>query len=105
MRKALLETAPSQRVVEMGLRVLLERGARKRLRDLFGSGPKVDEIRRRRSCRWIRFAGRGRIQIFGSRYTAPKRYRDGTHRAAVPAATLARARPLMNRWGSPGWRT
>jgi YcaO-like protein with predicted kinase domain len=39
------------------------------------------------------------IQIFGSRYTAPKRYRDGTHRAAVPAATLARARPLMKPLG------
>jgi len=50
MRKALLETGAKSKseVVEMGLRVLLEQGARKRLRDLFGSGPKIQEIRRRR---------------------------------------------------------
>jgi YcaO-like protein with predicted kinase domain len=39
------------------------------------------------------------IQIFGSQHRAPKRYRDGTHRAALPAATLARARRLMKRLG------
>jgi Arc/MetJ family transcription regulator len=50
VRKALSETGAKSKaeVVEMGLRALLERGARSRLKELYGSGPKIDEIRRRR---------------------------------------------------------
>jgi Arc/MetJ family transcription regulator len=50
VRKALSETGARSKteVVEMGLRSLLERGARSRLKELFGSGRRIDEIRRRR---------------------------------------------------------
>jgi Arc/MetJ family transcription regulator len=51
VRKALLETGAKTKtqVVEMGLRVLLEREARKRLKALYGSGPTIGAARRRRS--------------------------------------------------------
>jgi Arc/MetJ family transcription regulator len=50
LRKALAETGARSKseVVELGLRSLLERSARKRLRDLFGARPDIEEIRRRR---------------------------------------------------------
>ena len=51
MRKALAETGAKSKteVIEMGLRSLLEREARKRLKRLYGSHPAIDEVRRRRS--------------------------------------------------------
>jgi hypothetical protein len=51
LRKALAETGARSKtqVIEMGLRSLLEREARKRLKSLFGSQLKVDAVRRRRS--------------------------------------------------------
>ena len=51
VRKALSETGARSKteVIEMGLRSLLEREARKRLKGLYGSGLKIDEVRRRRS--------------------------------------------------------
>ena len=51
MRKALAETGAKSKteVIEMGLRSLLEREARKRLKNLYGSQPSIDEVRRRRS--------------------------------------------------------
>ena len=50
LRKALAETGArsNSEVVELGLRLLLESRARRRLRDLFGARPEIDEIRRRR---------------------------------------------------------
>ena len=50
VRKALSETGARTKteVVEMGLRTLLEREARKRLKALYGSDLKVDKVRRRR---------------------------------------------------------
>jgi Arc/MetJ family transcription regulator len=50
LRQALAETGArsNSEVVELGLRSLLERSARRRLRDLFGTRPDIDEIRRRR---------------------------------------------------------
>jgi Arc/MetJ family transcription regulator len=50
VRKALAETGARSKteVIEMGLRSLLEREARKRLKDLYGSGLDIDEARRRR---------------------------------------------------------
>ena len=36
-------------VIEMGLRALLEREARRRLKALFGNGPQLQPVRRRRS--------------------------------------------------------
>jgi ribosomal protein S12 methylthiotransferase accessory factor len=39
------------------------------------------------------------IQIFERRHRAAKRWRDGTHRARAPRATLASARKLMSRLG------
>ena len=39
------------------------------------------------------------IRVFQRTYRAPKRYRDGTHRACAPETTLARARKLMRRMG------
>jgi Arc/MetJ family transcription regulator len=50
VRKALTETGARSKteVIEMGLRSLLEREARRRLKDLFGSKLKVDQVRRRR---------------------------------------------------------
>jgi Arc/MetJ family transcription regulator len=51
VRKALAETGARSKteVIEMGLRSLLEREARKRLKDLFGSNGAIKEVRRRRS--------------------------------------------------------
>ena len=51
IRKALSETGAKSKtaVIEMGLRSLLEREARKRLKSLYGSDLKIDEVRRRRS--------------------------------------------------------
>jgi Arc/MetJ family transcription regulator len=50
LRKVLAETGARSKseVVELGLRLLLERTARRQLRDLFGARPDIDEIRRRR---------------------------------------------------------
>lgn len=50
VRKALTETGARSKteVIEMGLRSLLEREARRRLKDLFGSGLDIGEARRRR---------------------------------------------------------
>jgi Arc/MetJ family transcription regulator len=50
VRKALAETGARSKteVIEMGLRSLLEREARKRLKELYGSGPEIDQVRRRR---------------------------------------------------------
>jgi len=49
--RALAETGARTKteLVEDGLRALLERAARKRLRDMFGTGPKLREVKRRRS--------------------------------------------------------
>lgn len=51
VRRALDETRARSKteVIEMGLRGLLERGARKRLKALFGEGPRLRRVRRRRS--------------------------------------------------------
>jgi Arc/MetJ family transcription regulator len=51
MRKALSETGAKSKteVIEMGLRSLLEREARKRLKNLYGSRLSIEEVRRRRS--------------------------------------------------------
>jgi Arc/MetJ family transcription regulator len=51
VRRALQETgAPSKtELIEMGLRALLERAARKRLKALYGEGPQLQAVRRRRS--------------------------------------------------------
>jgi Arc/MetJ family transcription regulator len=51
VRKALSETGARSKteVIEMGLRSLLEREARRRLKELFGSQLKIDPVRRRRS--------------------------------------------------------
>ncbi len=48
--RALRETGARSKteVIEMGLRALLEREARKRLKALFGSGPRLKAVRRRR---------------------------------------------------------
>ena len=40
-----------------------------------------------------------RITIFDRALAAPKRHRDGTHRASAPAATIARARRAMKPLG------
>jgi Arc/MetJ family transcription regulator len=50
MRRALQETGATSKteVIEMGLRALLERAARKRLKALFGEGPQLRAARRRR---------------------------------------------------------
>ena len=49
MRKAQSETGAKSKteVIEMGLRSLLEREARKRLKALYGSHLDIDEVRRR----------------------------------------------------------
>ena len=49
--RALQETGAKSKtdVIEMGLRALLEREARKRLKALFGEGPRIQAVRRRRS--------------------------------------------------------
>jgi Arc/MetJ family transcription regulator len=51
IRRALHETGARSKteVIEMGLRALLERSARKRLKALFGEGPQLQPARRRRS--------------------------------------------------------
>lgn len=51
VRQALAETGARTKteVIEMGLRSLLEREARKRLKLLFGSDPRIREVRRRRT--------------------------------------------------------
>jgi Arc/MetJ family transcription regulator len=48
--RALRETGAKTKteVLEMGLRSLLERGARRRLKALYGAGPKLAPVRRRR---------------------------------------------------------
>jgi Arc/MetJ family transcription regulator len=50
VRKALAETGAKSKteVIEMGLRSLLEREARKRLKELYGSHLGIDGVRRRR---------------------------------------------------------
>jgi len=51
VRQALQETGAKSKteVIEMGLRALLEREARKRLKALFGEGPQLQPVRRRRA--------------------------------------------------------
>jgi Arc/MetJ family transcription regulator len=50
VRRALAETGATSKtqVIEMGLRALLERHARRRLKALFGAGPRLLGVRRRR---------------------------------------------------------
>jgi Arc/MetJ family transcription regulator len=50
VRRALLETGARTKteVIEMGLRALLEREARRRLKALYGEGPRLEPVRRRR---------------------------------------------------------
>lgn len=51
VKKALTETGAKSKteVIEMGLRSLLERNARRRLKALFGAGPRLREVPRRRA--------------------------------------------------------
>jgi Arc/MetJ family transcription regulator len=51
VQRALQETGARSKteVIEMGLRALLEREARKRLKALFGTGPRLQSVPRRRS--------------------------------------------------------
>jgi Arc/MetJ family transcription regulator len=51
VQQALEETGARSKteVIEMGLRALLEREARKRLKSLFGDGPRLQPARRRRA--------------------------------------------------------
>jgi Arc/MetJ family transcription regulator len=51
LEQALRETSARSKteVIEMGLRALLEREARKRLKALYGEGTRLDRVRRRRS--------------------------------------------------------
>jgi Arc/MetJ family transcription regulator len=51
IRRALEETGAKSKtdVIEMGLRALLERAARKRLKALFGDGSRLEPVRRRRA--------------------------------------------------------
>ena len=51
VQQALQETGAKTKteVIEMGLRALLERAARKRLKALYGNGPKLQPVRRRRA--------------------------------------------------------
>ncbi len=51
VQRALAETGARSKteVIEMGLRALLEREARKRLKALFGTGTRVAAVPRRRS--------------------------------------------------------
>ena len=50
VQRALAETGARTKteVIEMGLRALLEREARRRLKALFGVGPKLRAVKRRR---------------------------------------------------------
>jgi Arc/MetJ family transcription regulator len=51
VRQVLQETGARTKTeaIEMGLRALLEREARKRLKALYGDGPRLQKVRRRRS--------------------------------------------------------
>ena len=51
MREALKQTGLKSKtdVLELALRVLLEREARRKLKALYGKIPQLDEVRRRRS--------------------------------------------------------
>jgi Arc/MetJ family transcription regulator len=51
VRRALAETGAKSKtdVLEMGLRALLERDARRRLKAFYGVGPKLKPVKRRRS--------------------------------------------------------
>ncbi len=51
VRQALQETGAKSKteVIEMGLRALLQREARKRLKARFGEGPQLQPVRRRRA--------------------------------------------------------
>lgn len=51
LTRALRETAAKSKteVIEMGLRALIEREARRRLRALFGTGPRLRQTPRRRA--------------------------------------------------------
>jgi Arc/MetJ family transcription regulator len=51
VRRALQETGASSKtaLIEMGLRALLERAARKRLKAMFGQGPELRAVGRRRA--------------------------------------------------------
>jgi Arc/MetJ family transcription regulator len=51
VRRALAETGARTKteVIEMGLRALLEQHARRRLKALFGEGPRLRAVRRRRA--------------------------------------------------------
>lgn len=50
LQRALAETGARTKteVIEMGLRALLERESRRRLKMLFGRGPKLQAVKRRR---------------------------------------------------------
>lgn len=50
LEQALRETSAHSKteVIEMGLRALLEREARRRLKALYGEGPRLERIPRRR---------------------------------------------------------
>ena len=50
VRRTLQETGARSKteVIEMGLRALLDREARKRLKALFGEGPRLQPVKRRR---------------------------------------------------------
>ena len=50
VRRALAETGARTKteVIEMGLRALLEREARRRLKALFGHGPRLSKVKRQR---------------------------------------------------------
>ncbi len=56
LERALRETEAKSKTaaIEMGLRALLERGARKHLKALFGDGPRIQAVRRRRPRRLMR---------------------------------------------------
>ena len=51
VQKALAETGARTKteVLEMGLRALLERAARKRIKAMYGTGPRLRAVRRRRT--------------------------------------------------------
>ena len=50
LRRAMGETGARTKteVIEMGLRALREREARKRLKELYGKGPRLETVKRRR---------------------------------------------------------
>jgi Arc/MetJ family transcription regulator len=51
LRRALAETGAKSKteLLEMGLRALLEQKARKRMKALYGQGPTLQAVRRRRT--------------------------------------------------------